>query len=836
MADGSFRNAGTSASICHAIVLAPTAVGSYRRLSLKKETSILRKSKQTLPHQLAIRNKENPPLTAGNWAGFKLLLTKPVSGASLAVFRIALGLVMSLEAYALIRPNPAALTTGTTPLATYYTGPDIKFHFPYEGFEWLPLLPPQWIYWLVAVQALAGVTMALGFRYRLSAATVFLTWGYLWLVESTRTYWQSHYYLECLLTFLLIWMPAARRYSLDAWIARRRGSSGSVPYWTLLLLRGQLLIAYFYAGVAKLNTDWLSDAMPVRWFVAQPHVTAPYEPYLSAAQLEFFKRILHSPEFAYFISYAGLAFDLAIGFLLLIRRTRIFALVAMVLFHGINHFLIFDDIGWFPLVGIMTALIFLDPDWPERLWLWLRRPRLSKPDWNWFAAGAILFPMVGAALGWKLKATEALVRPQERHLLGRCTALFVVAWLAWQAVLPLRHYFIPGDGRFTYEGLSFSWRLKSEARRAFAVQLFVQDPAIISRDAMGRPQIHWSQWHGDKVIYRRVTPGQINWRLLPEIVVLLEPMAGERVIYNPLAANIQTEAESRQRVSRIWKELYGREPQGVRRTVPISQILDSIWEGLRASGREQEAAKLADLLSPIKPSSQNERDARQAMKTRSDIGAMLKELIARKDKETIISFLRAMDPFTLEGEQSLAVPFLLIEDPLLFHPSHEPPARLNPSAWRHSNYTRDQRHAGEVYTEGQPLVIYMGEIGPEARHALPQACIFDSQDSPQEAAYIWWNSLKDLTMSKFLHMSYQAFYLRRYARRVATLWQKEYGRRPSVQALTAVSLNGRPHQWLVDPAVDLASVPARWFAHNYWIKDLETRRIQPEALLERPTL
>jgi len=83
-----------------------------------------------------------------------------------------------------------------------------------------------------------------------------------------------------------------------------------------------------------------------------------------------------------------------------------------------------------------------------------------------------------------------------------------------------------------------------------------------------------------------------------------------------------------------------------------------------------------------------------------------------------------------------------------------------------------------------------------------------------------------------VHTSLQAFYLRRYARRVASLWEEEYARRPAVHALTKVSLNGRPHQLLVDPNVDLASVPVTWFGHNSWIKDLETPRIPREALAE----
>src|SRR5256885_5292133 len=124
-----------------------------------------------------------------------------------------------------------------------------------------------------------------------------------------------------------MWMPAALRFSVDAWLGRGRELPRTVPYLAVLLLRGQLLIAYFYAGVAKLNADWLLDAAPLRWDLREPHVTAGFEPFLSPAQLDFVTGILHSARFAYFLCYAGVIFDLSIGFLLLIRRTRIFAMI-----------------------------------------------------------------------------------------------------------------------------------------------------------------------------------------------------------------------------------------------------------------------------------------------------------------------------------------------------------------------------------------------------------------------------------------------------------------------------------------------------------------------------
>jgi len=95
---------------------------------------------------------------------------------------------------------------------------------------------------------------------------------------------------------------------------------------------------------------------------------------------------------------------------------------------------------------------------------------------------------------------------------------------------------------------------------------------------------------------------------------------------------------------------------------------------------------------------------------------------------------------------------------------------------------------------------------------------------------VYWNIEKDLTVSKGIHISNQAFYLRRYDRRLASLWQQEYGRRPKVRAITAVSFNGRPHQLLVDPEADLASVPVHWMRHNQWIRDLEMDRIPRSSL------
>lgn len=771
------------------------------------------------------------------WARLQAILAEPVSGASLGFLRISMGLLMMLEAWSLCRPNPSAISMGTSPIATYYAGSSFTFNFPYPGFEWLPLLPTHWMYALAGLQAMAGLSMALGFRSRTSSAIVFLTWAYFFVVESTRSYWQSHYYLELLFTFLLVWMPTGRRLSIDAWLARRRNQPGvrTVPFWTVFLLRGQLVIAYFYAGVAKLSTDWLVDAVPVRWFLNDPTVTKPYASWLSAGQLKLLQTLLHSDWFAYFISYTGLVFDLVVGFLFLFRRSRMFAMLLMLIFHATNHLLIFDDIDWFPLAGVTTALIFLDTDWPERFWVWLKKPRFGKPDWSWLIGGAIVFPVVGAVLGWRVKE-QALPAKEatERHHPNVWTKRFVVVWLGWQTLLPIRHYFIPGDGRFTYEGLSFSWRLKSDRRSARGAILMVRDPQILSI-TNARPRIDWSKWQGDHAIFRRVIPGRIDWRQLPELAVVLQPVAGERVLYNPYAVTapaIPAEMMS-DHVRDLWIRLYSHPPASLHETITLANFCEQTATALK----QVDDTELAEAFTKFVPAADaldnNQLQPGLGGQVRLRLRAMIKHALETKAVQAKVAELsHLLDPFTLAGQPRPTKPFLIIDDPELTTPPTEHGSTVNLSAWKDDPRVTQSTAPRYENVGGRPLIVYTGDIGPEAGSLLPQAYIMDFLEAPQEPPTIYWNSLKDLSPSKSIHISNQAFYLRRYARRVAGLWEKQYGQRPVINAMTAVSLNGRPYQELVDPNADLASVKVKWFGHNAWIRDLQTPRI-PRAALQR---
>ncbi len=172
------------------------------------------------------------------------------------MFRIGFGIVMFLEAMTLFRGSASA--AGRTHMETYFTGAAGRIHFPYAAFGWLPTVPDWAMRGLGWGLAAGAILLALGLWHRVAAGIVLLCWGYLYAIESTRTYWMSYYYLELLVAFLMVWMPASSRYSIDALRSARSPEDRTVPYWCLVLLRGQLVITQFstLAPPSSPTTGW----------------------------------------------------------------------------------------------------------------------------------------------------------------------------------------------------------------------------------------------------------------------------------------------------------------------------------------------------------------------------------------------------------------------------------------------------------------------------------------------------------------------------------------------------------------------------------------------------
>src|SRR5262249_36228913 len=132
---------------------------------------------------------------------------------------------------------------------------------------WIAPLPPPLMSWLFAAMAVLGCAIAAGVFYRAACTLFFLAFTYVELIDKTT--YLNHYYLVTLISGLLIVLPADRVFTL-ARAPRAEGEDRWVPAWPVSLLRFQVAVVYVFAGLAKLDADWLFEAQPLRiWLAAR---------------------------------------------------------------------------------------------------------------------------------------------------------------------------------------------------------------------------------------------------------------------------------------------------------------------------------------------------------------------------------------------------------------------------------------------------------------------------------------------------------------------------------------------------------------------------------------
>ncbi len=297
-------------------------------------------------------------------------------------------------------------------------------YFAYPGFGWVRSLPGWAIYLLFAFLGFLSAGIAVGYRYRLCAVLFFLGFTYVELID--RTTYLNHHYWMSLVALLMVFLPLNRMFSVDAW-RDPTIRQDIAQAWVVWALRAQVGVVYVFAGIAKLNPDWLLYAQPMRIWLYQH------------GDLPIFGPLLQEMWVAYAMSWVGALFDLTIVGWLLWRPTRLWAYFTLVIFHLIT-WLLFPRLGIFPWLMIAGATVFLRPDWP------LLALRMLPTRWS---AKSVITP---TAVGKKhLSSRPSRVVYVSAALLG----IFVIA----QALMPLRHFAYPGNVRWTEEGYLFSWRV-----------------------------------------------------------------------------------------------------------------------------------------------------------------------------------------------------------------------------------------------------------------------------------------------------------------------------------------------------------------------------------------
>jgi hypothetical protein len=295
--------------------------------------------------------------------------------------------------------------------------------------------------------ALLALGVALGFFYRTCAALFCVGFTYVELIDQTN--YLNHYYLISLLSGLLIFLPANRAWSVDAW-RKPELRADAAPAWTLNLLRFQIGIVYLFAGLAKINADWLFRAEPLRIWLA------------ACGDIPLLGPLLGQLWVAYAASWFGAAFDLSIVFFLLDGRTRRIAYALVIFFH-IMTWLLFK-IGMFPWVMLVAATVFFPADWP--------RPLLSRL--GAFAASRFQAARFGA---W-LQVVSASKNPL-RVLRCRGTSRLLPVlgiYAAVQLALPARSFFCACPPAWTCAGFNCAWRVMIAEKTGY-VEFYAFDPA-----------------------------------------------------------------------------------------------------------------------------------------------------------------------------------------------------------------------------------------------------------------------------------------------------------------------------------------------------------------------
>lgn len=343
-------------------------------------------------------------------------LNSYVDAAPLAVFRIFFGVLMFAS---IVR----FWLNGW--IEKLYIAP--KYFFSYYGFEWVKPLG-DFTYLLFIICGVSALLVAVGYKYRFSIVIFFLSFTYIELMDKTT--YLNHYYFISILSFLMIFLPAATYFSIEASKYPKRAFQ-KIPCWCIDVIKLLLAIVYFYAGLAKLNSDWLFRAMPLKIWLPSKY------------DLPFFGNLMQQEWLHYAFSWSGMFYDLAIPFLLYWKRTRLAAFILVVIFHLMTRVLF--PIGMFPYIMIVSALIFFEPKIHHKI-----LSLISKL----FRINKSLFD----------NSRSLIFQPLRRKFSLSIISVFFII----QVLFPWRYLLYPGELFWTEEGYRFSWRVMLMEKAGYA--------------------------------------------------------------------------------------------------------------------------------------------------------------------------------------------------------------------------------------------------------------------------------------------------------------------------------------------------------------------------------
>jgi len=347
-------------------------------------------------------------------------LLEPQSVLSMALLRIALGVCVMFQAYR----KGARVFSGTAE--------QDGLAFVYQLFEWVKYSPDQ-AELLAFCWFVSGLAFAAGFMFRVTAPICTLLTIYQFLISPEA--YLNHEYMAVIFLLLMSVGPSHHRLSIDRLIWR---FPGFAPRYHLLTLRIQTEIILVYAGLVKINADWLQ--------------LQPLSNWLIDLQDLFFLGSLWNQQWAVAVGAYGIILLHVFGApLLFFRRTRLWIFLLYIPFHLTNAMIFLIDI--FPWMTIAATTLFFEPDWPGRVLAAVSARIRQVRDWSYHA----------------IEQTAVMHQPGRLDLM---LLSFYTLWLFMQIVIPTRPMLYPGPVAWTGEGHRFSWRMMLD-RKTCPTMLFV---------------------------------------------------------------------------------------------------------------------------------------------------------------------------------------------------------------------------------------------------------------------------------------------------------------------------------------------------------------------------
>ncbi|XP_075945495.1 vitamin K-dependent gamma-carboxylase [Anarhichas minor] len=383
-----------------------------------------------------------------SWHSLVTLLNRPTDPASLGIFRCLFGLLMVID---------ITQERGLSHLDFKYLDGAPVCRFPL--FNVLQPLPLDWMYLVYVVMFSGALGIMLGCFYRLSCLMFISTYWYIFFLDKTA--WNNHSYLYGLIGFQLTFMDANRYWSIDG-LRRPSIRNAHVPLWNYTLLRTQIFIVYFLAGIKKLDADWVEGYSMS--YLAHHWLFDPFKVILPVELVNLL--VVHG---------GGLFLDLTAGYLLFFDATRPYAFFFVSYFHCMNSQLF--SIGMFSYTMLATSPLFCYTDWPRRFFA--RFPAFLR------AILPITSPDPQPSTSCVYNSTQSTsTDPQETppvakapklRLKHKLAAIFTILYITEQLFLPYSHFITQGYNNWTNGLYGYSWDMMVHSRSHQHVKITYKD-------------------------------------------------------------------------------------------------------------------------------------------------------------------------------------------------------------------------------------------------------------------------------------------------------------------------------------------------------------------------